>query len=890
MRWYYKLPLRLRSIFRKNRAELDLSDELQFHLRNQIDEYVLKGMNPNEARHAALRSLGGIEQAKEECRDARKVNLIENFLQDIRFGLRLLRRSPGFSLLAILCLTLGIGANTAVFSWIEGILFRPYPAVAHQERLVAIGGTSRDEPLGTPLSWPDFQDLQRSCTLCETLFVSKITGTTLSIGDRAERTTGSIVSANYFDAIGVPPKLGRGFLPSEDQGQSAHPVAVISYQLWQGRFGGDPQIVGKTQRLNGVMHSIVGVAREGFYGTFVGWGMNFWVPASMEDIFESGGYKLEDRGARWIEAYARLKPGVSFAQAQQEFAAISGRLEAEYPATNRGRAIRFWPLWQTPFNNAGTLLPTLEIMLAVVAFVLLIACANVGNLLLARSITRRHEMSVRLALGAGRARLWKQLLTEGLVLSLLGAAGGLLLAYWCRHALVLLFPARGGVPMHLPGEIDWRVLALSAGVCLATTLLMGLVPALQTGKIDLAQSMKMESAGVVGGRGRAWMRSGLVLVQVSLSFVLLVGAGLLMQSLMKVRTASPGFNTRGVLDTAIDLVSAGYTPARAQTFQDALLERVRALPGVESAAFAKMTPLSYVSSATASIVVDGYYQPPPEESPTVEYNEVGDNYFVTMGIPLVAGREFTRADDEKTALVAVVNESMAQRYWQGRSPLGQRFQLKGRWMQVVGIAKDSKYSSVREQPTPFFFAPLRQNSLRGSVLNIRTPLTPETMATAIAREVQALDSNVAPYEVITMQEQLDRSTSAQMVAVTLVGILGALALFLAAIGLYGVMSYAVSQSRRELGLRMALGAGASNLLRLVLSRGLALTGGGVLLGAATALLLTRLLGNLLYKVSPRDPVAFGCAFAVMAVVSVAACLLPAWRAARTDPMRALRTD
>jgi macrolide transport system ATP-binding/permease protein len=889
MRWYYKLPLRLRSIFHKNRAELDLSEELQFHLQNQIDEYVAQGMNPKEARHTALRSLGGIEQAKEECRDARKVNLIENFLQDARFGLRMLRRSPGFSLLAILCLTLGIGANAAVFSWIEGILFRPYPAVAHQERLVAIGGTSRDEPRGTPLSWPDFQDLQRSCTLCETLFVSKITGTTLSIGDRAERTTGSIVSANYFDAIGVPPMLGRGFLPGEDQGQSAHPVAVISYQLWQGRFRGDPQIVGKTQRLNGVIHTIVGVAPEGFYGTFVGWGMNFWVPASMEDIFESGGYKLEDRGARWIEAYARLKPGVTFAQAQQEFAAISGRLEAEYPATNRGRAIRFWPLWQTPFNNAGTLLPTLEIMLVVVAFVLLIACANVGNLLLVRSFTRRHEMSVRLAVGAGRARLWKQLLTEGLVLSLFGAAGGLLVAYWCRHALVLLFPARGGVQMHLPGEIDWRVLALSAGVCLATTLLMSLVPALQTGKIDLAQSIKMESASVVGGRGRAWVRSGLVLVQVSLSFVLLVGAGLLMQSLLKIRTASPGFNTRGVQDTAIDLVSAGYTPARAQTFQDALLERVRALPGVESAAFAKMTPLSYVSSATAPIVVDGY-QPPPEESPTVEYNELGDNYFVTMGIPLVAGREFTRADDEKAALVAVVNETMAQRYWQGRSPLGQRLQLKGRWMQVVGIAKDSKYSSVREKPTPFFFVPLRQNSLRGSVLNIRTPLAPQTMATAIAREVHALDSNLAPYEVITMQEQLDRSTSAQMVAVTLVGILGTLALVLAAIGLYGVMSYAVSQSTRELGLRMALGAGASNLLRLVLSRGLALTGAGVLLGAATALLLTRLLGNLLYKVSPRDPVAFGCAFAVMALVSVAACLLPAWRAARTDPMRALRTE
>ena len=878
---------RIAALFRRRRLEKDLDDELRSHLEMAIELNARKGMSPADARREALRSFGGLEQTKEIYRDQRGLPMIETTLQDLRFGLRMLRRSAGFSILAILCLTLGIGANAAVFSWIEGILFRPYPAVAHQERLVAIGGTSRDEPRGTPLSWPDFQDLQRSCTLCETVFVSKITGTTLSIGDRAERTTGSIVSANYFDAIGVHPILGRGFLPGEDIGQSAHPVAVISYQLWQGRFRGDPQIVGRTQRLNGVMHTIVGVAREGFYGTFVGWSMNFWVPASMEDIFESGGYKLEDRGARWIEAYARLKPGVTQQQAQQEFAAISGRLEAEYPATNRGRAIRFWPLWQTPFNNAATLLPTLEIMLVVVACVLLIACANVGNLLLVRSFARRHEMSVRLAVGAGRARLWKQLLTEGLVLSLFGAAGGLLVAYWCRPALVLLFPARGGVQMHLPGEIDWRVLALSVAVCLATTLLMGLVPALQTRKIDLAQSMKMESTGVVGGRGRAWVRSGLVLVQVSLSFVLLVGTGLLMQSLLKVRNASPGFNTRGVLDTAIDLVSAGYTPARAQTFQDALLERVRSLPGVESAAFAKMTPLSYVSSATAPIVVDGY-TPPPEESPTVDYNEVGEDYFVTMGIPLVAGREFTRADDEKGALVAVVNETMAQRFWQGREPLGQRLQLKGRWMQVVGIAKDSKYSSVRERPTPFFFVPVRQNSLRAAILNIRTPLAPQTMATAIAREVHALDANLAPYEVITLQEQLERSTSPQMVAVTLVGILGGLALLLAAIGLYGVMSYAVSQSTRELGLRMALGADTSNVLRLVMSRGLALTAGGVLLGAVIALALTRLLGNLLYNVSPRDPLAFGSALAVMTIASLAACFLPAWRATRTDPARTLR--
>jgi macrolide transport system ATP-binding/permease protein len=399
--------------------------------------------------------------------------------------------------------------------------------------------------------------------------------------------------------------------------------------------------------------------------------------------------------------------------------------------------------------------------------------------------------------------------------------------------------------------------------------------------------MKMDSSGVVGSQSRAWLRSGLVMVQVSLCFVLLVGAGLLIQSLLKVRAASPGFNTRGVQATAIDMASAGYTPVRAQIFQDALLERVRALPGIDAAAFAKMTPLSNVSSATAPIVVDGY-QPPPEESPTIDYNEVGDNYFETMGIPLAAGREFTRADNQNAARVVVINETMAQRYWQNRSPLGQRIQLKDRWMQVIGIARDSKYSSVRENPMPFLFIPLRQNSLRGSVLNIRTPLAPQTTALVIAREVHALDANLALYEVITMQGQLDRSTSAQMVGVTLVGILGALALVLAAIGLYAVMSYAVSQSTRELGLRMALGADSSTLLRLVLSRGLALTAAGVLLGAATALLLTRLLGNLLYKVSPRDPVAFACAFAVMAIVSLAACFLPAWRAARTDPMRALR--
>ncbi|HLJ42031.1 MAG TPA: ABC transporter permease [Candidatus Acidoferrales bacterium] len=878
---------RVAALFRRRRLDEDLDAELRSHVEMAVEQNVGKGMSPEEARREALRSFGGVEQTKEVYRDRRGLPLIETTLHDVRFGFRMLRRSPGFSILVILCLTLGIGANAAVFSWVEGVLFRPYPLVSHQERLLAITGTSLGDNSPTPLSWPDFLDLQKNCKLMDTFFVSKIMGITLGIGDRAEVVTGSIVSANYLDALGVRPILGRGFEPGEDSGRNAHPVTVISYQLWKDRFNGDPQIIGKTQRLNGVMHTIVGVAPEGFYGTFVGWAMKFWVPVSMEEIFEAGGYKLEDRDARWIESYVRLKPGVTREQAQEEISAVAKRLEADYPATNRGRGIKLWPLWQTPFNNANTLLPTLGIMLAVVAFVLLIACANIANLLLVRSFARRHEMTVRFALGCGRGRLLRQLLTEGLILAAFGAAGGFIVAYWCRHALVLLFPARGGVAMYLPGELDWRVLALSAAVCLIATLLLGLVPAIQARSINLAGALNAETAGVVGGHGKTWVRSGLVLVQVSLSFVLLVGTVLLLQSLQKIRTASPGFSTKEVLNTAVDLISAGYDAGRSRNFQDELIDRVRSLPGVESAAYARTTPLGYKPYSSTPMAVDGY-QPPPGEQPTVEYNEVGPEYFVTMGIPIVSGREFTRADDEKAALVAVVNETMAAQFWRGGDPIGKRIQVKGRWMRVIGVAKDAKYESVRELPKPFFYVPLRQNFAIQPGLNIRTSLSPRLMAATLTREVHALDANLAPYEMITMQEQLARSTSPQQVAVTLVGVLGGLAVLLAAIGLYGVMSYAVSQSSRELGLRMVLGAGGSDLMRLVMLRGLALTGGGVVLGAAVALGLTRLMGYLLYRVSPRDPLAFGSAFVVMMIASLAACFLPAWRASRTDPARALR--
>jgi len=495
-------------------------------------------------------------------------------------------------------------------------------------------------------------------------------------------------------------------------------------------------------------------------------------------------------------------------------------------------------------------------------------------------------MTVRLSLGAGRGRLLKQLLTEGLILSALGAAGGLVVANWCRNLIMLFYPSRPGVIVNLPAELDWRVLVLSASVCLISTLLFGLVPAIQASRIDLAAAMKSESGSVVGGRGKAWIRSSLVLVQVSLSFILLVGAGLLLKSLQLMQQTDPGFSTKSVLTSSIDMVSAGYAPQRIKTFEDALLERLQSTGGVESAAFARSTPFSYRGNSSAPIAVEGY-ETAPGEQPEVDYNEVGPGYLATMGIPLVSGREFTRADNETAPLVAVVNEAMATQFWKGENPVGKRLQMKNRWLEVVGVAKNSKYHSLTETSKPFFYTSLRQDAT-GQNLDIRTSLPPEKMIGVLTREVKALDANLAPSELITMREQVDRMSWAQRAAVILLFMFGGLALVLAAIGLYGVMSYTVSQSTRELGLRMALGAEASDLLRLVMSRGFALTAAGIAVGAGAALLLTRLLGDLLYKISPRDPAAFGMAFLIMTIVSLAACLLPAWRATRTDPLRALR--
>jgi len=518
----------------------------------------------------------------------------------------------------------------------------------------------------------------------------------------------------------------------------------------------------------------------------------------------------------------------------------------------------------------------------------LIVCANVSNLLLVRAFVRRREMVVRLAIGAGRRRLAWQLMTEGLVLSLVAAAGGILVAYMCRNLVSVLFPLNGVVAINLNGTFDVRVLVVSIAVCLFSTLLFSLAPALQNSRIDLIGALKSESGSVFGGARKSKVQSGLVLVQVALSFVLLVGAVLLVESVRNIRIADPGFSTENLLTTSVDLASANYRLPRAQAFQDALIDRLKAIPGVQSASFSGSEPFSYAVFPTAAIAVDGY-EPGKDEQPRVEYNRVGPEYLRTIGIPLMRGREFTSADDESSPLVGVINQKMVTQYWRGQDPMGRRFQMDGKWVQVVGIARQAKYDALAEPAKPFFYVPLRQNPSADARLNIRTLMAPAVIESQLVHEIHALDASLAPGEIITMRTQVNRiALASQQFGVTLLGIFGVLGVLLAAVGLYGVMSYAVSQKTRELGMRMALGATTADVLRLVLSRGLALVATGVLVGAALTLVLTRLMATLLYKVSPRDPVAFGSAVLVMSFTALLALWLPAQRAAGIDPARAVR--
>jgi macrolide transport system ATP-binding/permease protein len=881
-----QMPFRRRG---RRPTDAEIARELNDHLELDAHEMEKHGTPANDARLTARRRFGNVASLQELTRESWGGLWLERLQQDLQFGLRMLRRTPVFTAVAVICLGLGIGANAVVLSWTEGIIRHPFPAVRDQDQLVAVAGTAKGESGFNEMSWPDFLDLGKGTTAFSAFFVSKITGATLSGGDRAERLVGQLTTANFFDAIGVRPILGRGFAPGEDVGRDAHPVTVISYRLWRDHFAGDPAIVGKTINYNGVPHSIIGVTPEAFLGTFVGYAMQFWVPAVQQTVFDPSGYKLEDRTARWVEGFARLKPGVSLAAGQAQIDGAARRLELEFPNDDRGRGVRILPLTSNPFDVSQELKPMLRVSSIVAILVLLIVCANIANLLLVRAIARRGEITVRQALGASRGRVTRQLVTEGLILAVLGTAAGLAFAYASRNVLGLFFPPRSGATLVFAADFNWRVLSLTVAVGLGSTVVFALVPALQMTNVDFAKAIRAATPGAISGGSRASLRSALVLVQVGLGEVLLVGAGLMVLSLSRLLNANPGFAATNVTTTAVNLFAAGYDTARAHRFEDDLLDRSRAIAGVSSSALARNLPFATRPYDNGPIQVDDF-QPAKDEQPTADYNAVSPGYFKTFEIPVTSGRDFTTADADTSVPVAIVTHAMAERYWPNASPIGKNLQLRGKRLTIVGVVSDIKYRSLMQSPGMLFYVPLAQMRSTSVAAFLRTSSTnPRGLALAIVGAIHAIDPSVAPYEIITMREQMNRSTSGQQITVSLLSIFSGVALFLAAIGLYGTISYMVSQSTRELGVRLALGATPTQVLTLVMSSGLRLTLVGIALGVTTALGTTRLLGDLLFRVSPRDPIVIGGVAAVMAAVSMIACLVPAWRASSIDPMRALRS-
>ncbi len=810
---------------------------------------------------------------------------MERLLEDIRYGVRMLLKNPGLTVVAVLSLAIGIGANATIFSWVQSLLLRPIPAATDPDSLVVFAERTRSGSYMST-SYPDFVDFRDRNETLAGLMGYRGQSMGVVIEGRAERVWGAIVSGNYFDVLGVRAALGRTFLAEEDRTPGTHPVAVISHAFWKRRLAADPDIAGKTIGVNGHTFTIVGVTAPEFLGTFVGLSTDLWVPMMMQREVMPGGDRLNERGDHWFEAMARLKPGVSLNQANANLDNLARQMAEQYPATNEGRVVVVMTLWDSPFGAQTILKPVLMVLTAVVTLVLLIACANVANLLLSRAVNRRKEIVIRLSMGASRGRLIRQLLTESSLLSLLGGAGGLLLAFWSRNLLAAFAPPTD-MPIHIAVDIDFGVLVFTLIVSLATGLVFGLAPAIQATRPDLVSVLKDESTRVAGGRGR--LRNSLVIVQVALSLVLLICAGLFLRSFYNGQRLNPGFDPENLVVASYDVFPGGYTEQRGRLFHGQVIDRIRSLPGVESASLARRLPLGFGGSSSTSVAIDGY-APRPDENMNIDYNEVAPGYFHTMSIPVVEGREFTSEDNEKSRPVIIINQTMARRFWPDESAIGRRIRRGSTSLEVIGVARDGKYRSLSEEPRSVMYMPLLQSYRSQVVVITRAAGNSATAIASIREAMRDMDANLPLYDTMTMREHLAASVFVQNIGATFLGIFGVLALMLATVGLYSVMAYSVSQRTHEIGIRMALGADSRNVLGLVVKQGMKIALIGVGAGLVGAFALTRFLSNLLYGVSASDPLTFGGIAALLAGVALVACFVPARRATKIDPMIALRYE
>ncbi|HEU0173938.1 MAG TPA: ABC transporter permease [Blastocatellia bacterium] len=890
--WIYTAPLRLRSLFRRDRVEQELDEELRYHIDRQIEENIAKGMTPEEARYAALRAMGGVEQRKEECRDMRRVRLIENLTRDVRYGLRTLRKSPGFTAAAALSLALGIGANTAIFSLVNTVLLRPLP-VENPERLVSLNWASeRGGGVFPSLSYLNYRDLRDRNNVLDGLIAYRMAPISLGHDGISERAWGYLATGNYFDVLGVKPALGRLLTPEDDKAQGANPVTVISYDCWQKRFAGDPHIVGRSVLVNARGFTVIGVAPRGFYGAEISYAAEMWFPIMMFDDIIKWGSDLWDRGGQSYMAQGRLKPGVNMTQAEASINAVMAQLAREYPNENEGKTVLLSPpgLFGAYFRKP--VLSFAGILMAAAGFVLLLACLNLANLLLARSMERRKEIAIRLAIGAGRMRIVRQLLTESLLLAFASGAVGLPLAYWLERAVVAFRPQIDfPIPSALP--IDHRVLIFTFVASLLTGVIFGLLPALQSTRPDLAPGLKDEIS--YGGSRRSFSRGGLVVSQVALSLLLLICAGLVARGLQRAKTLNPGFNPQNSILMSFDLGLQGYDGARSKIFKQQLLERVRALPGVQSAGLADYLPFELMTR-NSNIFAEGQPLERRSDPPSALRGSAGPGFLQGLGARLLQGRDFTAADNETKRSMAVVNETFARGIWKGAPAVGKRFSFfgpEGPWIEVIGVIQDGKYSSLGEEARMFVYTNLEDDKGgNGLTLNmvVRTESEPRNMIAAIRREFGRLDPTLPIFNVKTMVEHMNFPLFPARVAAALLGGFGLLALLISAIGLFGVMSYAVSQRTHEIGIRLALGAQPRNILRLITGHGLKLTLIGLTSGLVGALALTRVMSPLLYGVSAVDPLTFSLISILLLCVALLACWLPARRAMRVDPVIALRSE
>jgi putative ABC transport system permease protein len=884
MRWVQNISNWLRSLLRRNKAEHELSDEMRFHLERQIEENIRAGMTPQDARRAAMREFGGVEQCKEECRDERRVNLLENLLQDIRYGLRMLRKSPSFTLFAVAVLALGIAANSAIFSIADAVLIRPLP-YRDANRLVLLweDASAFSFPKDTPAPG-NFSDWKARNQVFEDVAATSFGGSFALTGQgNPEKLTGRAVTANLFSVLGVTPELGRDFRAEEDLPGANH-VAILSHGLWLRAFGGDPQIIGKEISLDYEKCTVIGVMKQGFQ--FPDRESEIWIPTRYTKE------ELSNHGSHFLEVVARLKPGVSLSTANANLAVIAKELEKEYPDSNTKVGAFAVPLRE---ELAGDVRPAILMLVGAVCFVLLIACANVANLLLSRATGRRRELAMRLALGATRSRIIQQMLTESVLLAILAGTAGLLLSVWGTKFLAALIPD-GFAPLAING-VDGRILIFTLVISLATGILFGIIPASRVSRFHLASSLQQGGGrGSVGSAGHK-LRNALVICEVALGIVLLTGAALLIRSLRNLYHLDPGFRADHVLVLHTPLSRPRYEAfARRTSFYDQVLAKVEALPGVVSAGYTTWIPLTNPGGA-AGIAIEGRPEPTPGQWLIPNIRIISKDYPAALGMTLKDGRLFNSGDSVGTMYVTLINQTMAKSYWRGENSLGKRFRIgsykeSAPWITIVGIVGDVHQAGLEAPARPEMYFPYQQqnNGYDPEYLAVRTAGDPHALAEVVRQEIWAVDSEQPVAGVMPLEDIVDENLASRRMQASLLSGFAGLALLLVTLGIYAVLSFAVTQRTQEIGVRVALGAQPRQVLLMIFSQGFKLFLIGAALGLAAAFALSRALVHLLFGVSAYDPASFGGVTILLAAVALLACYIPARRATRVDPLVALRYE